>query len=431
MSSSKWLYPFLITALLSCQSQEKDTQKTKKTNSENISQAQSEDEVSLDFKVKVSQKTELKKDFTNFEEFKKDINKFKVDFKAISGKFSGVDVECRKDLFDRDRIEFKTKFDKLGTVATIDLSIDEKNPGLVSFNCRFLDRGIEVAKETIKLKKSFVISGIQNIYTAGLGFEDIETLVLDEGSILVTEGMTVTLNVKNLVSKNAKIITFSEEEALKTITNRDGASGLLININAENAVGKLNVELRGTDGAPQIIIPADNTDIPLRDPRLDGTCNGETFEADYDGSIDKPYRCFGKNGFSGNKGFPGLKGFNGGATGRFILKIKSECLLNLSINYFPGNGGKGGKGGLGSKGGPGGIGSTVSLRYPKPDTQGCAACKTMNRAKTYKFADGQVGPTGLTGDQGAKGLDGESETSIIELTKQNEFFEINSNWQNF
>jgi hypothetical protein len=49
---------------------------------------------------------------SNFEKYKEDLNTFEVQFKAAIGKYPGVEVECRKDLFDRDRIVFRTKFDK-------------------------------------------------------------------------------------------------------------------------------------------------------------------------------------------------------------------------------------------------------------------------------------------------------------------------------
>jgi hypothetical protein len=433
MLSSKWLYPFLIFGLLSCHPQESDSKKQGKSGSENISQDQDQEEgrEGLYFDVKVARKTEFKKDFSNFERYKQDLNTFEVQFKAVIGKYPGVDIECRKDLFDRDRIVFRTKFDKLGEFAKVEVSIDEKNPTRVNLDCRLIDRGEEIYSQKIKLKKSFIISGTQNIVTSGVGFEEIESLVLDEGSTLVTESMTIAFKVKDLISNNAKIITYSHEDARKTTPNRNGASGAVINIEAENSFGKLSVEMRGTDGAVQLNIPTQNTDIPPADSSLDGTCNGETFEADYDGSFFKPQRCFGKPGFQGRKGFKGFDGYRGGDSGRFNLKVNSEDQLNLDILLIPGNGSDGAKGGLGSRGSKGGIGSTVSLYIPNPDTHGCAACKTVNRTKRFKFPDGPEGQLGEPGAKGNPGLDGEIETSRIEYLKANEIIEINSNWSNF
>lgn len=433
MLSSRWLYPFLITGLLSCHPQESDSKKQSKSGSENISQDQDQEEgkEGLYFDVKVSRKTELKKDFSNFEKYKEDLNTFEVQFKAAIGKYPGVEVECRKDLFDRDRIVFRTKFDKLGELANVQLNIDEKNPIKVNFDCTLFDQGEEIFSQKIKLKKSFIISGTQNIMTSGVGFEDIDTLVLDEGSVLVTESMAVAFKVKNLISKNAKIITYSFEDARKTIPNRQGADGSVIKIDADNTLGKLSVEMRGTDGAPRNIVLLQNTDTPQRDASLNGTCDGETLRGERNGWFPKPERCFGKRGYKGTKGFNGSNGLNGGNSGRFILKVNSEDQLDLDIQMIPGRGSEGAKGGQGSKGSLGGIGSTVKIFIQDSDHHGCAACKIINSVEKYKFPDGAEGPEGDAGDQGKPGFDGEIETSSVEYLKSNELIEINSNWSNF
>jgi hypothetical protein len=301
MKMSSAMIPFLLLSFVACQSESKKSNVGKKT--DEVSTSTSEEESTHPrLKITKKRKTELKKDFSNFSIFKEDINSYKVNFEAISGHYTNAIVECAKGHFDREKELFFASFDESGFKASVELSISDKDPLDVEFECKVMDQDLELDDAKIHLRKSFVVSGIKNPYSLGVGFGPIETLVFEEGAMLLTEGVYLNIEAKEIISRGGEIVTFTEESTLKALDDQHGASGGIINIVTETAVGKLSVQLRGKNAGKQTRVPEVMKEIPGKDLALDGTCKGD--KQDYS---DKDQRCFGKRGHQGFKGNKGYK----------------------------------------------------------------------------------------------------------------------------
>lgn len=422
MRSSSLVGAVFLLTLISCQIEDDKSSKSrtsgKYSNSENVPAT---------FKVSKKRKIELKKDFSNFSSFKENINSYEVSFEAISGHYSFASVECSKGHFDREKELFFGNFDKSGIKAKLELNLSDKDPLDVEFDCKVLDRDIELENVKLNLRKSFVIEGTKNPYSLGLGFGPIETLVFDEDAILLTEGVFLNIEAKEIISRNGKIITFTEESANKTLDDQHGSSGGLIKIVTESSFGMLEVQLRGKNGGKQTRVPEPITEVPAKDPSLDGQCRGYTHEYK-----TNDLRCFGKDGQRGYKGHKGFDGFNGGSSGAFNYKAKKLDDLKIKVEFFPGKGSVGGSGGLGGAGGPKGIGSYLETDSDR-GRGGCIACRASNFKSIlgYKYPDGKPGAKGENGDAGNNGNDGANDESIVHYIVGDMIFKFTDLWRNY
>ena len=426
MKISSVMIPLVLLSLVACQNESKKSNSGKK--SEEVSVPTSEEEnTHPSLKIIKKRKTELNKDFSNFSIYKEDINTYKVSFEAISGHYTLATIECSKGHFDREKELFSASFNESGLKATVELSLSDKDPLDVEFECKVMDQDMELDSAKIQLRKSFVVNGIKNPYSLGVGFGPIETLVFDEGAILLTEGVYLNIEAKEIISRNGEIVTFTEESATKTLDDQHGTSGGIVNIVTETSMGKLSVKLRGKNAGKQTRVPEAIKEVPGKDPALNGRCSG--YRQDFSANDQK---CFGKQGHQGLKGLKGFNGFNGGSTGAFLYKAKKLDDLKIKVEFFPGKGSVGGLGGEGGQGGPGGIGS--SLQYDNDRRPGgCPVCsqETAFSIQDYKYPNGKQGQKGENGELGDSGPDGISEDSIVHYMIGDMKFKFNDQWQNF
>lgn len=346
-------------------------------------------------KTEVSRKTSLLKDLSNIEEFKENINSYEVKFEAISGQFIGTFAECRRNGFDGNRETFSGSFDAEGKAAVVEITMAESDSTVTDYECNISDGEMVFFGNPIRLKKSFIVSGEKN-YFEFIGSSDIETLLIEEDSKLNTNGSIVELRVNELISLNGKIVTFSEDKLNSTRENYPGASGGQITLNANSAMGNLDIELRGLNGGKVTKVPAKIAQVPPRDPTTNG-CNLINSAAD----------CSGKQGPQGYRGTDGYQGSVGGNSGLIKLSIKNSNKFTFSIKYLPGQGSEGGVGGEGGQGGPGGLGGEVVFREHQ-----------MSPSRT-RFPDGIQGIQGPQGTTGARGNDGRNDKSEIDIESDN------------
>ena len=352
----------------------------------------------------VKRKIQLAKDFSNLEEFKSNINRYDIEFSAVAGHFAETFVECKKEGFDSSRDSVSSVFDVKGLSAKVELELAEDGASEVTYECLVTDGEAIYDRASVRLKKSFVISGKKNFFEH-VGSSNIETLLFEEGSELSTNGSIVEINVNELISDNGKLVTFSEDRLNSTRDNATGKSGGHIMLKANSAVGYLDIELRGQNGGKVTKVPPPITDAPKQDPKTNG-CH----------TINDSRNCSGKQGAQGFRGTTGRQGSRGGDSGAIELTVNDSSLFSFSIKYLPGLGSEGGIGGQGGPGAPGGIGG--ENRYQE------------HQMTPYKvsYPNGPQGPQGPQGDKGLDGNPGANEESQINLDNQKNIITINSDF---
>lgn len=377
-------------------------------------------------------KVELKSDFSNFEEFRDNINRYEIVFEVKSGDFSNATLECKKMIYDRTDSTVFGRFKNDFQEASVDITILENDPNEVKYKCSAADNDIVLDSAEIKIPKSYVVRGQKTLQSA-INATEISTLVLDKGAELSTDGEEINLTVSELISNDGKIVTHHTDNINKTYENRPGASGGLINLTVNKGIGEITFELRGTNGGAQTRIPDKNPALTAFNPNNNGTCSGTG------GYLKTDTRCMGKRGDKGKVGIQGFQGTAGGNTGILKLKTITEQNLKISILHFPGKGSIGGNGGKGGVGGPGGKGSLIRyyVEYPhdNPCTGGMCALKNYQSAQghwaTYQFQDGPIGPEGDVGPIGPNGDDGVITESTVTFQDEKMTFTVDQNWKNF
>jgi hypothetical protein len=342
-------------------------------------------------------KTSLEDDFSNFEDFKENINTHILRVEVTSGTLPHAKVRCKQVDFNQSQEVFESEFDPQGLYSETALTLKDSDRIDISFTCKIVDKGLVLETLSVDLKKSFIIKGLQSPYSLGIqGSSSVDTLVFDEGSVLYTSGLLTSLTFKNLISKNGKVVTFTEEMIKKSIDNMDGFSSQMINIMTQKASGSLQVELRGQPAGDQRNIPGSSVKFSasLSEKGLNPRCL-------------RNYHA----GPQGAKGLPGLRGYNGGDSGNFIFRVLSKTRLKLNIQYFPGKASDGGQGGEGF---PGGEGSKKFMTFGNP-------------TEPIICPAGPQGPQGFQGDQGEAGSQGKILESQI-LLGDGFMKTINTNW---
>jgi hypothetical protein len=395
----------------------------------NLNSRPQEDRSSL--KISKRRKVALDKDLTNVSSFKENINNFMVTIEAVTGDYSGSTVECQiKNSLTSQKEKIFSHFDELGLKAELELSMDNSGRSSVDYICRVLDRGYELDAVEIKLKKSIIIPSGKKQGLMALGLADsknIETLFLEEGSILVTDGEFIHLKMSEFISLDGTIATYAKDNMPVTIDNEPGKSGGVIHIETEKALGEVSFELRGTHAGLQSQQPPQNSFIHPQAPN--GQCRGKV---SMDNFSAKNKLCWGKNGLQGQKGLKGLNGLNGGDSGSLVFKAQKIHKLKIKVGYFPGKESKGSIGGAAGIPGIGGIGSTIEIQREHVDRDHVERFKMMGQSgKKYKYPDGQIGIKGEQGDMGDPGTPGKNETSKISFNSDDMIYEFDYDFKNY
>jgi hypothetical protein len=382
-----------------------------------------------DLKITKSRVVKLEKDFSNAEDFKSHINTFAINFEAESGHFYGASVECRENIFSRDTIfKMKAKFDEEGLKATLKLSANPVSES-TEYICDVSDGDEILTTKSITLNKSYIVSGLKTFHSLGIK-KEVETLYLENGAVVSSDGLDIDIKINELISHKAKIVTFPSEMIDKTPDNIHGPSGGSMKLEVAEGLGEIAFELRGLNGGKQTFIPEKITTPQVADPRSDGNCEG------YHDKKDK--KCFGKRGLQGFEGLPGFKGMNGGDSGILELKTDANKDFRITVSIQPGQGSQGGDGGLGGPGGPGGIGSYIRWSVEEPRMPGggnrfrpiMKGFAEVNSTYSHKFPNGPKGYEGVKGAKGETGRNGIPQTSKVE-TEDGWVIEINDAWENF
>ena len=249
-----------------------------------------------------------------------------------------------------------------------------------------------------------------------LGKNEFGAFVLAEGVVLETLGADLNIKIDQLISKEAIITSFDQEKNIKAIDNQDGASGGIVNINANQAFGHLTVKMRGQDGAIVTDSPKKIEERPLIDESFNGLPMITQWNESCDDRGERPIcggwraatQCptdgkVGVKGFKGRKGYDGRSGGNSGVA-NINIADGSEFILEVSLTSGLGSlAGKPGDGGLGSIGGSAGT-------YDKAYIQDCG-----NQIP----GQGRAGGKGDSGDLGIPGKDGQKERASFLDIKNN------------
>jgi hypothetical protein len=361
-----------------------------------------------EFQITKTRKEELQSDLSNFDAYKKELNNWKIKIQSRSGSYQGAKVVCKNIAADSLAKTQSSLMDYQGK-AELELSVDSPNEMKVDYKCKILDRDIEIGRVLIQLKKSILVSGKQNIIALSLSDSaKIETLVLDTGAVLLTDGANVNLTMNELISNGGKIATYDADVAYVPLPNEPGKSGGVININTERANGTIAFELRGLPAGTQTKAQSDQYQDQPADRSLDGH-----------GNICIGDRGIGKKGHTGLPGLPGVVGHKGGDAGHLIFRSSASNTLKMKVLPLPGAGGLGGPGGKGGQGGPGGKGAVWGTYYRAGKMMPAGHCKNGVR--------GDIGSTGKTGEPGPAG---NIPVSSVIYHFEDKFFDIDSDWSN-
>jgi hypothetical protein len=202
----------------------------------------------------------------------------------------------------------------------------------------------------------------------------LDELVFENAGVLYTNGFNLRLHVSHLKSDFGSVVTFPKGQ--KAPVAQVGRSGGSIVLDIEQAMGSLNVEMRGEDGGDGKPGPDPDASMAGKDAYLRRNDNGSKWNFGYLVPATE-----------GLRGFAGFNGRDGGSTGTLELHIRSYQEFKFFPVREPGAGGQGGPGGPGGQGG-------------------------LNKKPN------QRAPTGPPGPQGEVGLEGEVQ-SICTFYDQN------------
>ncbi len=264
---------------------------------------------------------------------------------------------------------------------------------------------IKTFSKNIIIPRDFVVREGQSEF-----FEKTELNVnrffLNHDIPITTNGNEVTINANELISDDAIIQTYIEKN--KAAPSSNGKNGGKITINAKNAVGKLEIFMRGEHGGNGLdggeyseSRAASGRDAALGVEECENVCVGPRCP------MAKVCTCLsiGKNSGNGVDGLNGKNGGNagnGGSTGILLVNIQSGKDFQIKVIKEKGLSGFAGKKGIGQLGGFAGKGNFGKCSG-KP---------------------GSNGADGLPGIDGLEGIDGVEENVClhIESEQRNECF---------
>lgn len=338
-------------------------------------------------------------------------NKFKVNV-SWQIPFNG-EFELVKYLIDRDTSEHNL-IEKIPVTSWQGVYEGDEVETGKHYKYKILYRGLRKFEGELPLTKIVEIPNrIKKLTIEGIvrvsdlkGFEEYTHLDLKKDAVLIVEDKNINLNLRELKSEGASVITFLEDSTAPS--DEKGKDGGNIFIRTLYAVGKLHIILRGQ-----------NADKRTDEPPALGEAGRGTRGGNGVGGADKCYsepsegegrrlrpriRCYcasqptsGGQGGQGVQGRQGYQGYAGGNTG--IAEIIIESGNNFELNYerFTGLGGIGSRGGLG---GPGGHGGSAG-----GSTRHCG-----------NASNGPQGPQGARGNQGLDGNNGETGKICLKLS---------------
>lgn len=371
------------------------------------------------FKVTALRKTIFNPDFSNLEEFKKNINDYIIKFEATAGSYKNTQVECQK-AFTRSSRKNYTAFDQKGLTASMEVSIDQNDKNSVVFNCSILQDDTEIDSAKFTLNKSVVISD-EVTFGPGIGDGNLDTIVIDEKGNLVSNGESIKVTASTLISNKGKISTF-KKDVISSPENIPGLPGNVMFIYARKAYGEISIELRGLNGGTQTIGPGPQTALHNPPKARNGQCADGVRPSN-------EALCRGQDGLRGLQGLQGLKGQDGGDSGFVDFIVLENTDLKVSINLIPGKGSLGGPGGEGGKGQLGGSGNRISWVEGSTDcTTGTCLQKSRARKVTRSYPNGKDGDIGAKGNNGPSGSAGRIRASSIFINE--EHLIIKKDWSN-
>lgn len=275
----------------------------------------------------------------------------------------------------------------------------------------------QTKSQRIIIPRDFEIQGeVRNPSLAGF-----RRLFLQKGAKINTEGLSLKIEVEELISDEATILSFPRNDSNASPTGRSGGR---IEIVAPSARGMLRIIGNGENGRtgwsgnygvpgkagikgqsgkwgmnPELYAPQANIshnflesvrlfmereNFPPESPRWkDMLANIREFVC----AVTPTDGTVGENGSDGGNGATGGRG---GDSAEIFIKIKDDADLNIYYEAEPGLGGLGGHGGLAGKGGLGGDGGDLDRGHL------CTPAKQ--------------GPSGLSGKDGLQGRVGENGT---------------------
>lgn len=215
---------------------------------------------------------------------------------------------------------------------------------------------------------------------------------LVHGTQIQTNGFDLSIKANKIFADDAYLASFpSGSQALPLTPGKSGGS---ISIQAKDAIGRLNIELRGQKGG-------DGVDgIPWEKSADNGVAGKDSQDAVFDGEIRSYSYCVrdagdGWPGGNGAMGRDGSAGEKGGDSGTVLIHIENHSDLEVAHLI---EAGEGGSSGAGSPGQRGGVGGQPGLAFSN--------CRP-----------GQKGPDGRDGERGvtppSKGQGEVNQSSII------------------
>ncbi len=390
-----------------------------------------------EFETSVKRRVELKSDLSNLEEFKNNLNNYKIFFTATHGSFKNHAVVCTDATSDKEVIPHTGKFDYLGEEAQIWVNLYLNHLKPVVFLCRVTGESFDQMVE-VKIKKSIELNSnnkVSSLRTHKDEELDLDTLILNPNASIHIDEEDLYLKANTIVSLNGKLMTFPPRAEARP--GREGMSGGYLKVRAGKVIGDLGIELRGQNGGFQSERPKKPSDIPPTPDYLHGRCveNQENYKGE----------CQGKKGIKGYNGEMGYMGLPGGNTGHLELFVKGLRNSEIKVNYFPGLGSQGGEGGEGGDGGFGGRGVRVRYRYEggagphridaistnqnTKCVQSAVRQQSGSKGSGYiYYKDGDCGDKGEKGQRGEPGYNGGPETSYIHLLDERISQDIDENW---
>ncbi len=276
----------------------------------------------------------------------------------------------------------------------------------IEFEVRKLEVGVdESVVQTLKisLPRDVVISGLS--LASALNLKDVARLNLKSDAVISALDKDLKISAKKLFAEpGAKIETFPLNATAGE--NKNGRSGGKIEINADEATGEIEVNLRGEDSGKWTITPTPLVGENYRGPIGASGSEGqsECKFAIYLPIPDVPVRCYcntapgnGGQGGAGPTGLAGFAGLSGGDSGSLSVNLKQAPNFRVVQHRVSGRGSDGSLGGVGGLGGHGGQPGHVKMvgiwQIP--------ICPDASIG-----ADGPLGARGPKGPPGSNGKDG-------------------------
>lgn len=382
--------------------------------------------------IKIQKKTALRLDRANLDEFKKNLNVYLAEIQIPEDVFIG-DVRLIRSFNATALNPQYEHISKSNAVyengmyhLTESLSLWEKDLTPKQVTYKIITQDETLAEASFDLLPDYLVANAedQNAQESSLrvlsGEYHFGVIFFERGAVLTTEGASLVLHAQRLYADDAKIQSFTEEQA-KALPSEGqaGRSGGRIVIRAASAAGGLKFEMRGTaggrgyvagpqtqvkgvspQGAPGVVghfceapvLKTKNGVWSLQSRSL-GRCSYECVRHPGDGLP-------GENGFDG---LPGGRGSRGGASGFVEVDVdKQDPEFHAEVAHLPGQGGPGGAGSAGTAGGEGGL--------PGDDLGICR-----------KARKGPTGAQGLPGATGPAGSAGDIEVSQLVISGQKIF----------